>query len=236
MPNHVINMVSITGEQDKIREMLESIQNDEKGFGTIDFNKIIPMPESMNIEAGSNTYKGLEAYAGFIQIYTLAGTREDADMEHIPKEAEEAFLRMRKDITPAQWELGKTAYENQSKYGAPTWYEWAISKWGTKWNAYDCVPCDVADDHTELCFLTAWSAPYPVLRRLSAQYPELSFSHEWADEDIGVNCGRHEYSNGCFMEEFYPKGDDAAAFAYALWDREPPNETDEPMTMGGVQQ
>lgn len=235
MPNHVMNRLVIDGDPESVRELLESVQNDEKGLGTIDFNKIIPMPDSLNIEAGSNTYKGLEAYTGFIQIYTLAGTREDADMEHIPKEAEEAFLRMRKDITPEQWELGKKAYGNQSKYGASTWYEWSVNNWGTKWNAYDSALRTPNDGRAELSFLTAWSPPHPIINRLSEQYPELSFSHEWADEDIGMNCGRREYSEGCFMEEYYPDGDDAAEFAYELWDTNPPDETETSQTLGGVQ-
>ena len=136
MPNHVINNIRISGDTALIRELLESVQADEQSLGSIDFNKIIPMPESLKIECGSNTDKGLKAFTDFTQVYTLAGTREDADIENIPKEAEKAFLRIRSDITPEQWSLGKLAYENQCKYGVPTWYEWSINNWGTKWNAY----------------------------------------------------------------------------------------------------
>lgn len=223
MPNHVMNKLTVTGDPQEIKEMLESIQNDKDGFGTIDFNKIIPMPESMNIESGSNTDKGLKAYTGFIQVYTLDGTREDADLENIPIEAEKAFLRMRTDITPAQWALGKTAYENQSKYGAPTWYEWSINNWGTKWNAYECMPCDFIDSPAELSFWTAWTAPHPVLQRLSEQYPKLTLIHEWADEDIGMNCGRREYHDGLPEEEYYPDGEEATAFANSLWNLDEAN-------------
>ena len=220
MPNHVLNRISVKGSPESVRELLESIQNDDVGLGSIDFNKIIPMPESLNIEAGSNTDKGLKAYTGFMQVYTLAGTREDTDPEHIPEDAEKAFLRMRKDITSEQWSLGKTAYENQCKYGAPTWYEWSINHWGTKWNAYECTPCEAAGDTAELRFWTAWSAPHPILMRLAEQHSDLTFSHEWADEDIGMNCGRREYSEGCFMEEYYPEGDEAVSFASGLWNIE----------------
>ena len=33
-----------------------------KGIGTIDFNKITPMPENLNIECGSNTDDGINLY------------------------------------------------------------------------------------------------------------------------------------------------------------------------------
>ena len=220
MPNHVMNRVSIIGDQEAVKELLESIQNDKIGIGSIDFSKIIPMPESLNIEAGSNTDKGLKAYTEFMQVYTLSGAREDTNPEDIPQEAEDAFLRMRTDISPEQWSLGRTAYENQSKYGAPTWYEWSINNWGTKWNAYENIPSKPNDNTAKLCFQTAWSAPHPVFMRLAEQYPELIFSHEWADEDIGSNCGRREYRDGCFMEEYYPEGNEATSFACKIWNIE----------------
>ena len=48
---------------------------------------------------------------------------------------------------------------------------------------------------------------------LSEQYPELEIFHEWADEDIGMNCGRREYKSGDLIYEYYPEGDEATAFA-----------------------
>ena len=67
MPNHVMNNISLQGDEYKIKEMLEAIKSDEFGLGTIDFNKIIPMPESLNITAGSSTDKGLKYYKDFIE-------------------------------------------------------------------------------------------------------------------------------------------------------------------------
>lgn len=229
MPNHVINNIRISGDPALIRELLESVQADEQSLGSIDFNKIIPMPESLKIECGSNTDKGLKAFTDFTQVYTLAGTREDADIENIPKEAEKAFLRIRSDITPEQWSLGKLAYENQCKYGVPTWYEWSINNWGTKWNAYECAPNEFSDNSTELNFWTAWAPPHPVLQMLSEQYPELEIFHEWADEDIGMNCGRREYKSGDLIYEYYPEGDEATDFACELWGLDPSEETDSPV-------
>ncbi len=60
MPNHIKNIITLKGDEQKIREMLEEIQYDELGLGTVDFNKIIPMPESLNVESGSRTDKGIE--------------------------------------------------------------------------------------------------------------------------------------------------------------------------------
>ena len=33
------------------------------------------------------------------------------------------------------------------------------------------------------------------LSKLAESYPEVSLEHEWADEDIGMNCGRKTYEH-----------------------------------------
>lgn len=71
MPNHVENIIALKCDERKIREMLEAIKNDDYGLGTVDFNKIIPMPESLNIEAGSRTDRGLKAYSDFNTIISF---------------------------------------------------------------------------------------------------------------------------------------------------------------------
>ena len=125
MPNHVANHISLQGDPEKIRSMLEAIQSDELGVGSVDFNKIIPMPKSLNIEAGSRTDRGLKAYRNFIEVYTFGRSADDAlkALENIPAESEEVFLRQRTDIRRDEWELGKTAWNNIRQYGAPSWYE-----------------------------------------------------------------------------------------------------------------
>lgn len=136
MPNHITNIVKYEGDADRIKEMLEQIKVDEFGIGTIDFNKLIPMPESLNIESGSRTDRGLKAYKEFLEIYTFGRKVEDLDLLNIPAESEEKFLEIRKDVEQGDWELGKKAFQNAYQYGYSTWYEWSINNWGTKWNSY----------------------------------------------------------------------------------------------------
>ena len=223
MPNHVENHIEFNGDRQQIDAMLNKIKSDEYGIGTIDFKKIINMPETLNIEAGSRTDHGLKAYREFIEVYTAGRSDKEAlkALENIPTESENAFLCQRTDIKCDEWELGKTAWQNIQKYGAPTWYEWSITNWGTKWNAYgyeegtDYSACD------ELTFQTAWSAPHPILRKLSEIFPEIVFKHQWADEDIGMNCGERCYLGGEIIDEFIPEGIRATEFALEVWDYDP---------------
>lgn len=138
MPNHVENIISLSGNEQEIQRMLKRIKSDMFGVGTVDFEKIIPMPESLNIESGTRTDRGLRAYRDFIEVYTFGRSARDAlkALEDIPQKSEEIFLRQRTDIRREEWALGKTAWNNIRQYGAPTWYDWCIEHWGTKWNAY----------------------------------------------------------------------------------------------------
>ena len=44
MPNHVQNRITFECEPEQIAEILEQIKHDKYGIGTIDFEKIMPMP------------------------------------------------------------------------------------------------------------------------------------------------------------------------------------------------
>ena len=213
MPNHVTNNLTFRGDPEAIQRMLEAVKNDEEGFGTIDFNKLIPMPPELDIESGSRTMEGRKLYSDFVEIYKL-GKGPDADLLNIPKASEEAFLRQRKDIDRKTWKLGRSAFQNALRFGHSTWYSWRTANWGTKWNAYGFT-----SDGDNLAFHTAWSAPHPVIRELSKRYPEIEITHAWADEDIGHNCSRFEYLAGEFTDQFLPAfGRESYEFAASVWD------------------
>ena len=167
MPNHVTNNLTFHGDPEAIQKMLEAVKNDEKGFGSIDFNKLLPMPPELNIESGSRTTDGINAYNAFVEIYTLGQDPEKMDLLNIPEDREKAFLNMRKDINKETWELGRAAFRNIQRFGHATWYSWCTCSWGTKWNAYD-----LNSDGNSLSFHTAWSPPLPVIRKLAECFPD----------------------------------------------------------------
>ena len=148
MPNHVTNVISFSGDKSRISAMLKEIQNDEHGIGSVDFEKILPMPDTV--------------YNGSL------GIRE------------------------------------RELYGENNWYDWRIGNWGTKWNSYGYTENTTLQDG-KIKFLTAWSAPHPILQKLSEMFPDVKMEHEWADEDIGMNCGRYVYYDGERVEEYFPE-------------------------------
>lgn len=107
------------------------------------------------------------------------------------------------------------AEKNIKKYSFPDWYDWCISKWGTKWNAYGVVW-----SYDELYFQTAWNTPLPILEALSREFPDVTIKVEYADEDIGHNCGVYELRGGVVNYERNEDGlDDAHLFAEKVYEQ-----------------
>lgn len=201
MPNYVENILSFDGDPVQVDRLFSAIQGEN---GPVDFNKLIPMPSELEIESGSRTAAGFKKYMEFV-----ADTGFSTEMEP-------AYLAAHPEIDREEWDLGKQAYQNIQKYGCPTWYEWRIQNWGTKWNASGAEVLD-----GRLSFLTAWNAPKQILEKLSQMFPSITIHHVWADEDIGHNCGDRTYKNGTVTQEYIPTGQEAVELGCDLWNIDP---------------
>lgn len=208
MPNHVLNRITPECSEDRRKEILEAVKSDEAGYGSIDFMKIIPMPNSLSIESGSLTQTALELY----EQYRKASDKAEDDGK---EDARERFLESIADSCPDAenlLEMGRQYSENLEKYGHATWYEWCIDNWGTKWNAYDFDVVSPKNDVNGMIFHTAWSAAIPILEKLSTMYPDVPFNLEFADEDIGYNLGTLTVKDGQVTEEYFPTGGSLEAY------------------------
>ena len=197
MPNHVRNILTITGEgaeevYEKIAHPYEYSEERDKGqHPYIDFNNIIPMPRELDVVSGSPSLKAKE----ILRDMEKTGNLKEAVLERI------------NDIPDNL----RTYLENYFKYGYMTWYEWCCDKWGTKWNAYS-----QKKDGTVIQFETAWTTPVPVIEKLSQQFPEVDIHVDYADESYGENCGSYTYRGGERIEEWYPV-EDATQWSCEVW-------------------
>lgn len=94
----------------------------------------------------------------------------------------------------------KTEYGNGMQGWSVDGYcpmDWAREHWGTKWDAYNCERLN----DTSVSFQTAWSTPLPVFEKLSSIFPDDVIYVEYADEDLGNNCGSLALSGGAIQEE-----------------------------------
>lgn len=183
MPNHVRNVVKFEqlDEGKTVSELLQEIHG-EKENQYISFNKVIPMPEELDIVSGSRTLLSRDIYRmmkkgetltdyEYRSIHVWAGDKENK-LAH-----EEAAQKLIDDGT-VDLKTAKQSFENEKKYEFPDWYDWRISNWGTKWDAYDQYK---VDDNT-IAFNTAWAAPAPVMEKLAKDNPNMRIDHKYADE------------------------------------------------------
>ena len=146
MPNHIQNRLKFTCSPERLEEVLEAIkyeddgENRDVGRGTIDFNKLIPMPKELNIEDGSKTNDGISLYLTKINPYAKhygspgdKVTEEDIYSiygkvkfkahrgDSIPNLTQEEIAKMTQYTSEKKLlALGQRAVNNAIKYGATT--------------------------------------------------------------------------------------------------------------------
>ena len=181
MPNYCGNRMKMKG--------LTKLDLFQDGEETLDFMKIVPMPEALDVDEGSMRTEAMG-------VYLTERMRKD------PKgldETEKNLLEGRewdpidgktKEERERLFELGKQYVDNLRKYGFSTWYGWRSERWGTKWNAWD----GRFEGDDVVTFITAWSPPEPVVETLSELYPENTIEVEWEEE--GGCAGKFAYKNG----------------------------------------
>lgn len=208
MPNWVQSYVEFTGDQaniEKVFDKIKSLNSETADERIFDFNQLVPMPESLNIESGSASTL---AYA-YYMVKKFGQVPPETYMD------EQTVLdRVEKDINVSTMEMfnrGKQLKENVDKYGATDWYDWCCRYWGTKWNA-----CDDSRWDNTLFFQTAWSWPEPIMKALAKVCDEydVEFTGKWADEDCGSNTGEFYTEDGELIYEYFDVGCSAAYATY----------------------
>lgn len=205
MPNHVKNILKMKG----ITKLPLFSHKDGEMF--FDFNKIIPMPETLQMESGS-----IENLAVEVVLRKLASPQSAPLRSCItPNMRDDVYQRCIENNAMSEDELCKLglAYiTNKVLYGATSWYYWCIMNWGSKWNSYSYEE----QDEDTISFETAWNAPEPVVSQLAAMYPDAVIEHWWADENCGANSGYARYEgNGETITNYHETGSSAALANYA---------------------
>jgi hypothetical protein len=97
--------------------------------------------------------------------------------------------------------------ENLEKYGARTWYDWAINNWGTKWGDYDLILDRTSDDRLIAYYVTAWGPMLEALRHISGLFPNLTFLTTY-DEPGMCFCGAAAHHRGKVVAHPIAENDD----------------------------
>ena len=190
MPNWTENRIICKKE---LGEKLLTKTND--GY-SLDFNKLIPMPKDLNIEASSIgeagliflylTSKDLNKNLDITKAYkSLNSLNRDIRTDPYFQMINSNLLKYKKDENfQDSIKLGEKYLNNYRKYGYCNWYNWSIDNWGTKWNVEDEVDViDIGDDKYEIRFKTAWSCPTGILKVFSKLCDDGDLNWVYYDED-----------------------------------------------------
>ncbi|OSI12978.1 DUF1281 family ferredoxin-like fold protein [Neisseria canis] len=237
MPNHVTNIMTVKGPEESVAKLKavwfrhqapDGKTNPDLPDMCVDFNGILPMPDSLNIECGS-TSSWAEDWLKLKDDWLLSG----AEMEKllITRRLKEHFSehlnwetdtvgRLKEMVAGEPGLLSKIGLSQQylekiqhnlAIYGCPTWYEWCYCNWGTKWNAYHQYLSEWSDTSFCITFDTAWSPPAPVFCALTEAFPDVEMEILYIDEGGGF-AGTYTASEG-FLEDFPCDDKDFRSFA-----------------------
>lgn len=206
MPNWTYNRIKCK------KEIGDKLLTINEGNYSLDFNKLIPMPEDLKLDAGTIENKSISCYylslsdEDKLKLMKLLKNKEvffhhnywnkyKSDIKNF----EDNPIKLKEEIDNYHGlidfdekkhfsnilELGKKYVENIKKYGYPQWYDWRVENWGTKWNVEDDV--DVVYDENkneyDISFSTAWSVPSGIVEKYSELCSDDEFYWEYEDED-----------------------------------------------------
>lgn len=198
MANWVLNQIYADKTTiNKIKELV--VIKDEKGKLIVDFNKLIPMPEDLNITAPS------------WYISTIGENSVQKTLEPILKEIYKGNSQITQDqfVCLSMKRLTNICvkndllmrmikgYYNIQRYGFPDWYDWCCHNWGCKWNA-----CDSEVSEEEISFETPWSPSMKIFEELAHRGLDFEAVCDIEGEDELM---RLEYKDGHVMESYEPK-------------------------------
>lgn len=205
MPNYVKNIIEFDCDESRFMEIANILKGSCEEVGNVDFNVLIPMPASLDIESSSRGDRAYELYCNF-----------EREAINDPEHREELEIKYKDDCGEDCWEIGRIYYNNVKLYGCRSWYEWCNKNWNTKWNAFDCT---VPPAGTKLEFETAWSGVVEIVRLISVMFPDVHITYKFADEDLGFNFDEIDMLHGVMVGMLdFPEGSKKAyEFSAMIW-------------------
>lgn len=185
MPNWVTCIVR--GPVEALRTLVGGPDNE--GNPAVDFNKVLSWKG--NDPPGRGIYFSSESAVVDLINSGFEGPLEEAPLGKLSDE---------------EWEQVAYMWKNYHTYGFLHSMHFARAAWGCKWNASTKL-VDLEGDDPRLKFKTPWSAPFPVVIELSRLHPEAEIEIQYADEDVGNNCGTVKFRAGAITSKDVESGD-----------------------------
>lgn len=208
MPNWCYIDFIVSGPVEETSRFREAVRGVDSGATPFDFNRLIPLPSELHDTTADGT--AYEVYHGNPERILGRPWVMDLGIETVEQ------LREHFDADPGHRATAERWKANIARYGAPTWYEWSIANWNTKWNA--CYPevTELGDGSVHVKFDTAWTFPGPIFHKLVTEFPTLAFQGSAYEPNFDFYI-KFEGRNGEFSCE---DDEDARAEAAAAYEEE----------------
>lgn len=234
MANYVRNRVTFYGKKEQLEKLLQFLGSN--GNPQLDFNVIVPEPKEITDSNGLAPDEDV-AFGEYLATGKTTMMTDDIMRKLGGKYLEKPILGIartvmldacKKVISEEEKKCFITWYNNKVKYGYADWYNWRQDKWGTKANyggdfLDDIVIVD-AEDHTnfQYTFDTAWDSPVPIFRALSEKFPDIKIEVNYADENMGYDCGTYEVRKGIMVSDtvFEDGTWEAISHSLMVWNQE----------------
>lgn len=199
MPNHITNLVTITGPDADVaaflaRHVVEREHRGEK-FLEFAFETVIPVPQCVKETERDNEHVGdgqVETYARALisnrRLFMMPAERSGWIPAEVQRWGDFIEWQNKKDPRVEKW--ARRLLLCAAETGYTGWYEWNCANWGTKWGAYEFALRERSDGRALIAFDTAWSPPRPILEKLSSLWPSLVLDVEAVDEGGPEYMGR----------------------------------------------
>lgn len=131
-------------------------------------------------------------------------TQEKLDPKLAPKYADEQLRGLSMAELAELWRALPCFSENMkggilqlrvlAETGYPSWYEWSLANWGTKWAVDEINLIHEDENHLDFAFATAFSFPIPIFVALGKKFPELELWCACIEED-NMDCGYGHFTS-----------------------------------------
>ena len=116
MPNNITNQITFGSDSTALaafQQMAQDMRMEGQPLGSIDFNKLLPMPKELDVEAGTRTDRGLKLVREYHQALTDLERQKPgltpAEYALALRKCEGLYRKQRL-AAPMTWALGEQAY------------------------------------------------------------------------------------------------------------------------------
>lgn len=207
MPNWAYNELIFKYKED-FDNVIEKYTKDNN----LDFNTIVPLPESLATTDGYGKVRHIKniaiylinSYPELIKSPNETGTtlrliKElcynadiiDVEMVILVQKYIDKYKDNEISYTDEDVADGKKALYNIIHYGYFDWHKWSLDNWETKWNACECI---INPKTLSIYWTTAWSPTVKIANEIakSCKYPVY---YRYAEEQFTEYVGEYLFNN-----------------------------------------